>query len=164
MFSLLSCLSTLNLPFYICHYDNRTGTPSSAFLLYQLTLCWALPIGGVRGWCQRTERKKEKAFSFFLSASWWFAVYIRFSPRRIFHLGGGRSFSLRSRWFKCDISPTLGKPALSHAPSYRHLHQLVDAPPPPLNVWVPASELLPANLLSFNNSSYFSLLPQSYRH
>ena len=162
MFSLLSCLSTLNLPFYICLYDSRTGTPSSAFLLCQLTLCWALPIGGVRGWCQRTERKKEKAF--FLSASCLLVVYIRFSPRRIFHLGGSRSFSLRSRWFKCDISPTLGKPALFHAPSYRHLHQLVDAPLIPSNVWVPASELLPSNLLSFNNSSYFSLLHQSYRH
>lgn len=121
--------------------------------------------------CQRVtpENWKGKGTGSSLSASCLLADYIRFSPRRIFHLGGGTSFSLGSRWFKCDIFPILGKPALSHASSYRHLHQLVDARPTPhnpasLNVWVPASELLLSNLLSFNNSSYFSLLPQSYRY
>ena len=43
-------------------------TPSSTFLLYWLTLCWALPIGGARGWRQRTEREKELAPPYLLPA------------------------------------------------------------------------------------------------
>lgn len=157
MFSLLSyCLSALNLPFYIWLYDSGAGTLPSTFLLYQLILYWDLPIGGARGWL---ENWKEKGRGSFLFASCLLADYMRFSAARILHLVSSRSFSLRSRWFKYDIFPTLGKPASSHASSYRHLHQLTGAPS--LDVWVPASQVLPSKFLSFNNSSRFSLLPQS---